>query len=149
LVGTVSSSLVGRSARLARVREPTAIALARYRADGSLDRSFGVGGIVRTRVGGSALGQDVAVTRGGAIFVAGTSTRNSSPVQEQGRRFTVLRYGGNGTRPSLFASRFGATGAGAADVVLDRAGGIVVGGTETSGPPRRVRGVLTRFLAAP
>jgi uncharacterized delta-60 repeat protein len=149
LVGTVSSSLVGRSARLARVREPTAIALARYRADGSLDRSFGAAGIVRTQVGGSALGQDVAVTRGGTIFVAGTSTRGSSAIQEQGRRFTVLRYAADGSRRGLFASRLGATGASATDAVLDRAGRIVVAGTETSGPPRRVQGVLARFLTAP
>jgi uncharacterized delta-60 repeat protein len=149
LAGTVSSSLVGRSARLAPVREPTSIALARYRADGSLDRSFGAGGIVRTQVGGSALGEDVAVTRGGAIFVAGAGARSSSPVGEGGRRFTVLRYAADGSRRGLFASRFGGTGAGAADAVLDRAGRIVVAGTETSGPPRRVRTVLTRFLAAP
>ncbi len=149
LVGTVSSSLVGRSARLARVREPTAIALARYRADGSPDRSFGAGGLVRTQVGSSALGQDVAVTRSGEIFVAGTSSRASSPVQEQGRRFTVLRYAADGSRQALFASRFGATGAGAADAALDRAGRIVVAGTETSSPPRRVQSVLTRFLTAP
>jgi uncharacterized delta-60 repeat protein len=146
MVGTVSSSLVGRSARLARVREPTAIALARYHADGSLDRSFGAGGIVRTQVGSSALGQDVTVTRRGTIFVAGTSARNSSLVQEQARRFTVLRYAADGSRQGLFVSRFGATGAGAADAALDRVGRIVVAGTETSGPSRRVRGVLTRFL---
>jgi uncharacterized delta-60 repeat protein len=145
LVGTTASSIVGFGPAFGRIREPAAIALARYRPDGSLDRSFGRGGIVRTRVAESAYGHDVVAAPGGAIFVAATSSGRESPMGGPGARFTVLRYGPFGDRQGIFTSRFGASSATGWDALLDQAGRIVVAGTATQGAPRRVRSVLLRF----
>jgi uncharacterized delta-60 repeat protein len=50
---------------------PIELALARYNLDGSLDQSFGAGGVVTTDFGGETWGADVAVQPDGAIVVAG------------------------------------------------------------------------------
>ena len=94
--------------------------LARLERDGSLDRSFGSGGIVRTRIATSAFGHDVAVSPSGAIFAAATSSGRESPMGGPGARFTVLRYSSDGRW-------------------------LVVGGTATYGSPRRIRAVIARF----
>lgn len=145
LVGTTASSIVGFGPAFGRIREPPAIALARYRPDGSLDRSFGSGGIVRTRVAESAYGHDIVAAPSGATFVAATSFGRDSPMGGLGARFTVLRYGPLGDRQGIFTSRFGASSATAWDTQLDPSGRVVVAGTAAQGTPRRVRSVLLRF----
>jgi uncharacterized delta-60 repeat protein len=75
-----------------------AFTVARYEKDGSLDPTFGVGGIVETRLGSTDGAQAVIVQRGGKIVVVGsTGLRRSS--------FTLVRYNRNGTRDSSFGSR--------------------------------------------
>ena len=73
-------------------------ALARYNADGSLDKSFGNGGVVTTSIGG---GPDavaaVAPLAGGKFLVAGTAKTPS------GLAFATVRYFANGTVDKTFA----------------------------------------------
>jgi uncharacterized delta-60 repeat protein len=145
LVGTVSSGIASLGPAFGRVRETAKIAIARFRPDGSLDGDFGARGIVRTRVASAAYGHDVVVAHGGSIYVAATSSGKESPVAGSGSRFTLLRYGPEGRRQSLLASRLGARGATAWDTQVARSGRIIVGGTAIYGPQRRVRGVVARF----
>jgi uncharacterized delta-60 repeat protein len=70
----------------------TDFALVRYLGDGSLDPSFGVGGIVTTDVGEGDKALSVALQPDGRIIVAGTS----------GVDFTVLRYESDGALDSTF-----------------------------------------------
>ena len=63
-------------------------ALARYRADGSLDTSFSGDGKVTTDLGGSDHAQTVAITGGGQIVVAGGS---------DGDKFALARYRADGS----------------------------------------------------
>lgn len=70
-------------------------ALVRYHADGSLDASFGTGGIVTTSVGPSSGISDIAVLSDGKIVAAGHTTNGGSD-------FAVLRYHANGLLDSSF-----------------------------------------------
>ena len=63
-------------------------ALARYRADGSLDTSFSGDGKVTTDLGGSDQAQTVAIAGGGQIVVAGGS---------DGDKFALARYRADGS----------------------------------------------------
>ena len=69
----------------------THVALARYNADGTLDRSFGQGGRVETRVGdGQSYGSALVLQADGKLVVAGRASR-------AGRgNFTLVRYGADG-----------------------------------------------------
>jgi len=74
-------------------------ALARYRANGSLDRTFGGDGRVSTAFpGGLASAQDVAVRRSGQIVVAGSA---SNPATFR-PRFALARYRSDGTLDPTF-----------------------------------------------
>lgn len=74
-------------------------ALARYRRDGRLDRSFGRVGRVLTDVGSSSLGADaVVVQRDGKIVAAGSSNANGSP------DFALVRYRSDGTIDETFGA---------------------------------------------
>src|SRR5262249_31584128 len=65
--------------------------LARYRPNGSLDRSFGHGGIVTTALSpGADYANALALARDGKIVVAGTAAVGGSPA------FAVTRYLSNG-----------------------------------------------------
>jgi hypothetical protein len=145
LVGTVSSSIAGLGPAFGRLRERSKIAMARYRVDGSLDRSFGNGGIVRTRVASAAYGHDVVVGPDGEIFVVATSSGRESPWGGSGARFTILRYGPTGSRQGLVTSPVGGSSATAWNALLDRSGRLVVGGTAVRTSPRRVQAVVARF----
>jgi uncharacterized delta-60 repeat protein len=145
LAGTVSSAIAGLGSAFGRLSEPSKIAIARYRPDGSLDRSFGNDGTVLTRVASAAYAHDIAVAPGGALFVAATSTGKDSPMGGAGERFTVLRYGADGRRQGLFAARFGGILATAWEALVDQAGRVVVGGTVAYGSPRRVTALIARF----
>ena len=68
-----------------------------YNSDGSLDPSFGAGGIVTTSVGtGFQGGQDIAVASNGKIVVGGT--RQLSSAQE----FILVRYNSDGSIDNSF-----------------------------------------------
>jgi uncharacterized delta-60 repeat protein len=65
---------------------------ARYNSDGSLDSSFGTGGLVTTDFGGPfALGVDVVIQPDGRIVVAGSSIGPSG----SNTRFSLVRYEGD------------------------------------------------------
>lgn len=67
-------------------------ALARYNLDGSLDSSFGYGGIVTTTIGKSASARAIAIQSDQKIVVAGSSSG----------KFVVARYHPNGSLDGTF-----------------------------------------------
>ena len=77
----------------------TGFALVRYGTDGTLDASFGSGGIVTTAIGsGSDRGYDVAIQSDGKIVVAGYSESGSNS------DFALVRYGTDGTLDASFGT---------------------------------------------
>jgi uncharacterized delta-60 repeat protein len=95
-------------------------ALARYDADGSLDLSFGSGGLVRTDFGGSDWASCVALQEDGKIVAAGTKFTVST-----GNTIAVARYGPDGNLDASFGADGLVTGpiAGTASSVVARPGG--------------------------
>ncbi|MFN7627516.1 MAG: VCBS domain-containing protein, partial [Pirellula sp.] len=72
-------------------------ALVRYNADGSLDTSFGTGGMVTTAIGtGSDQGQSVTIQPDGKIVVAGFSSNGSN------NDFALMRYNADGSLDTTF-----------------------------------------------
>lgn len=70
------------------------IVLVRYNTDGSLDGSFGSGGIVITSLSvGDDIARDVSVHPQGGLVVAGTS---------DGRNLVLIRYGADGSVDASF-----------------------------------------------
>ena len=78
-------------------------ALTRYNADGSLDTTFGDGGIVTTAFGatGSDIGWSAALQADGKIVVVGYSDTNSN------RDFAVARYNADGSLDMTFGDGVG------------------------------------------
>lgn len=74
--------------------------LARYNANGTLDTSFGSGGKVVSTLGGNPGAEGVALQADGRIVVAGFSNASGS-----GPRFTVARYGTNGSLDLTFGDQ--------------------------------------------
>lgn len=70
------------------------VAVLRYNADGSLDATFGSGGVVVTDVAGLDFPEDVAVQADGRIVVAGTTST--------GTAMFALRYQTDGTVDASF-----------------------------------------------
>ena len=103
---------------------------ARYSEDGSLDGSFGNGGLVTTDFGGRSVAQDVAIDKSGRIVVAG---RAASPGH---RKFAIARYLSDGDLDSGFSHDgktitifgSGTEVQGANGVALDHKGRIVAAG---------------------
>jgi uncharacterized delta-60 repeat protein len=115
---------------------PSDIALVRYLSDGSLDTSFGTGGIVTTAAGAAQeLGFGVALQPDGRIVVAGG---NFTP--DSGPNIAVLRYNADGTLDATFGNggivtTSIAAGLGsevALSVALQPDGRIVIGGSSFS-----------------
>ncbi len=115
------------------------IVLARYNKDGSLDRSFGVGGEVLTDFGDdtSATAAGVAVDRNGRIVVAGTVSGFDSS-DNFFQDFAVARYNANGRLDATFGTGgevltgFGDDiSATAAGVAIAPGGKVVVAGSIT------------------
>jgi uncharacterized delta-60 repeat protein len=77
-----------------------AFAVVRYNPDGSLDHTFGVGGIVITSIGDFAQINDLAIQADGKIVVAGLSPFPGSFVTVP----TLARYNMNGTLDITFDS---------------------------------------------
>lgn len=102
--------------------------LARYNRSGSLDGSFGAGGIVRTEFG---WGVGVAIQPDGKIVVVGAGRLPGSPGAAD---FAVARYNADGTLDATFgvggkaAADFGFSDF-ASDVAIQQDGKIVVAGS--------------------
>lgn len=121
------------------------LALACYRADGSLEPSFGVAGKVLTAIGESAEARAIALQPDGAIVVAGTATVAGSA------RFALARYDVGGALDASFGSGGIATNEvlGADDaawaVALQSDGKVVAAGYALNGATRNL--ALARYLA--
>jgi uncharacterized delta-60 repeat protein len=112
-------------------------AVARYNPDGSLDASFGIGGLANANFGSKNLVKlvsGVAITPGGQIVAAG-SIANSNLVDE----FALARFSANGHLDTTFGSRgkvitsFGSNArADTAGMTIQADGKIVVAGTVDS-----------------
>jgi uncharacterized delta-60 repeat protein len=104
---------------------PTYFATARYNTDGSLDSTFGSGGIVTTAISSAEEGHAVALQSNGAIVVAGSSYSGAHHDV-----FTVVRYlGGPTSGPA-----FGVTGF-PSDMAAGVAQTITVTAEDASGNP--------------
>ncbi len=120
-------------------------ALARYNADGSLDRSFGNGGKQTTDfAGGGDAGHGVAVQADGKIVVAGSYTRG----------FALARYNADGSLDSSFSgdgkqtTEFGGLGrSGGRAVAVQADGKIVVAGHAYLGDATDEDFALARYNA--
>jgi uncharacterized delta-60 repeat protein len=112
------------------------VAVARYNDDGTLDASFGIGGIVTTdlEAGSDDRVAAVVIQPDGKIVVAGTAVTGTFP-QQQFTDFAVVRYLTNGALDQTFGidgkvltnsgeKNIGAVGA----VALQSDGKIIVGG---------------------
>jgi uncharacterized delta-60 repeat protein len=122
--------------------------LLRYNADGSLDPSFGSGGIVTTDFGGSDTAFAIGLTADGKI-VAGGATNSSDPGD-----FAVARYNPDGSLDTSFGSGGRATtdvASGSNDngngVVVLPDGRVVVAGITSSAPNASAFAVV-RYTAA-
>ena len=80
------------------VQEPLSMMAARYNADGSLDATFGNGGIVTTAIGTYAKAWAVAIQADGKIVLGG---RSGTLFQSD---FTLVRYNPNGSLDSSFGT---------------------------------------------
>ncbi|TMK21849.1 MAG: hypothetical protein E6G65_04080 [Actinobacteria bacterium] len=78
--------------------DPSRIVVARYTTDGSLDASFGVGGIATARVGVSATASSLALAANGKIVVAGRTQLRGG-----GQDFCVARFRPDGTLDVRFS----------------------------------------------
>ncbi|MFL5331337.1 MAG: hypothetical protein ACJ8C4_20815 [Gemmataceae bacterium] len=109
-------------------------AVVRYNANGTLDSTFGSGGIVITDFAEKRdIATCVTLQNDGKIVVAGTAVRNSSDYDH----FAVVRYNTDGTLDSTFGIAgklvcpISLIGDFARGVAIDGAGNIVVTGTAT------------------
>ena len=108
----------------------TVFALARYRADGSLDGSFGASGLVMTNIGSRDGAYAMAVQGDGKIVLAGSNYSTSTNFD-----FAVARYNADGSLDGSFANGgkvttdFAASFDEAYAVAVQNDGKIVVAGT--------------------
>ena len=121
------------------------VALARYNDDGSLDQTFGSGGLVVSDLGASEFARGVTVDADGRIVVTGLS----------GNSFLVARYTSNGALDgefnaggSVITAVGGSSSSSATDLAIDTTGRIVAVGyalaTTESGPMWHF--AVTRYL---
>ncbi len=116
------------------------IALARYNADGSLDDSFGTGGMVVTDLGSSGdAASAIAIDAQGGILVAGQVITYSGRYSRH-LDFALARYNSDGTLDANFGQGgftrldMGSKGADQASAIAVQSdGNIVVAGTGTVG----------------
>ncbi len=110
-------------------------AVVRYKADGTLDNSFGNGGKVTTNVAGSSdFGYSVTTDTQGRVLVSGHANNGST-----GADFAVVRYTADGTLDNSFGNGGKVTTnvAGSSDVgfsvTTDTQGRVLVGGYAVNG----------------
>jgi uncharacterized delta-60 repeat protein len=110
-------------------------ALARYNPDGTLDSSFGSGGVVMTQVAGANDGANaMAFDQQGRIVAGGYATVNGGFTD-----FAVARYNADGSLDTSFAdggkrlTQIGSTNAYASGLLIDGQDRIVAGGYEQIG----------------
>jgi uncharacterized delta-60 repeat protein len=139
-------------AGVASVAPTTAIALARYNTDGSLDTTFGSGGTVTTNFDGRYdSGISVAIQQDGRIVVGGTSIPPIVPetlvglsivvelsTLQIGSRIAVARYNPNGSLDTSFGAGGAVTtlvdgGSAAVSVIVQADGSIVAAGSSLTG----------------
>lgn len=122
-------------------------AVARYNTDGSLDSSFGTGGVVKTDYFQlSDTASAVRIQADGKIVAVGTSEGSSSSFD-----FALVRYLPNGTldtrfgqQGKVFTDLHTQGGEGATATVLQADGKIIAGGYETT-PDASDRFTLVRY----
>jgi uncharacterized delta-60 repeat protein len=113
-------------------------ALARFTANGTLDPSFGTGGIVLTRIGRYSSAEDVAVQADGKILAAG----EASPTGDN-ETFALARYTPGGSLDTGFGggstvtTSVGSGGGEANAVALQADGKIVAAGYSSNGQTKR------------
>jgi uncharacterized delta-60 repeat protein len=102
-------------------------ALARYNADGSLDKSFGSGGKVATDFGNSDIALAVAIQQDDKIVTAGKAFKNGHSSLDTGYYFAVARHNSDGSLDTSFGSGGKVTGdLGAADALAIQDDGKIV-----------------------
>jgi uncharacterized delta-60 repeat protein len=105
----------------------SAVAIARYRGDGSLDRTFGTGGMVTT---------DIDNATATAVVAQGTKLL----IGAVGGAFVLARYHRDGTldrgfgTDGVLATYFGSSSTQLAALALDRRGRVVAAGTTATDP---------------
>jgi len=121
---------------------PRAITVVRLLTDGSLDATFGTGGIVTTPLGdGTHEAEAVALQPDGRILVAGETDRSLGTFAEGD--FVVLRYLSDGSLDPSFGvggvvqTAFGPQVDHASAIVVQPNGKIVVAGTVVTGGAQR------------
>ncbi len=123
-----------------------AVAVARFRPDGSLDLSFGTRGIARTRIAPETWGGPLVIQPTGRIVVAGSVAQGS-----RNYRLTLVGYKPSGRLDSrffgdgIFKAGFGAASSEATDLLVGRQGRVVVAGGALFG--RRSEGGQSALLA--
>jgi len=76
----------------------------RYNSNGSLDRSFGSGGIVTTTFPQGSYAFDIALQTDGKIIAAGTVFVNFDPGEQSDTDFALARYNSDGTPDTTFGN---------------------------------------------
>lgn len=132
---------------------PPHLGIVRFQGNGTLDASFGSGGLVQTLVGSSTELEDLAVSRDGKIVAAALY---QAPTSEEP---AVLRFTSNGSLDSSFASSgirtlsFGSSDDYPSACAFSETGRIVLAGTATMSSldfgVARLRGDGALMMAAP
>ena len=120
------------------------VVLARYRANGRLDTSFGRRGIVRTKSGPYLTAYHVAIQANGRIVIAGQTGFPPDLI-----KIAVIRYRSSGARDRSFfgngiLTRRVGPRSGARDVLIDRRQRIVISGGADRGATRHF--LIARYL---
>lgn len=129
---------------------PTEFSLAKYKPNGSLDSSFGVGGLVLHRVSGHPFGYgtSIATQSSGKYVVAGTDSTNGTA---ENNELILMRFDTDGSLDTTFGTNgvvkttLGNSIARASAIAIQSDDGIVIGGM--TGTAACGEFVVARFLA--
>jgi uncharacterized delta-60 repeat protein len=127
--------------------DPSRIVVARYTTDGSLDATFGVGGITTARIGVSAMASSLALAGNGKIFVAGRTQLRGG-----GQDFCAARFRPDGALDVRFSgdgkvtTDLGGSTDRASDVAIQQDGRIVVVGQAVGPAPKSPDFGIVRYL---